>query len=981
MPGSGVVPAIEPLWGGLEEERMLHGLRRAVVLVTSTLVVASCHPAKLSDTGGKAPESGPGGFAQNVSESNLTVRGTVAFPSRTVQATSTDVVSVATINMIDPSNNNTVGTATTNAAGAFTLIPNTGFNPVGGVYYILDAVKGLNTNQPGKPSVRLRTLITWDTTPNVGGWKSITNTVSTIQGGQISVRTLTTALALINAFDGARVSGSALIGKVGQVSGQWVLSSDALAPTWDDTSINALDGQINTYLTNDLDPIATINALKPTITSLDTPSVYEGQLFTITGTGFSPVPSQNTLVFNTSQALAGAQVMNPMHASATKLVFKLPTGFPIIGAGYASLIMNNQQSGWAALTTTNPPAGSGGGGSSSNPAAPKISAISVGSGIAGDALTISGTNFTTAVANNLVYFNGTAVVPNTGSAASLTVTVPAGAKSGQLYVQTKDGESNRMYFVIYGQQSVDETFATGTNEDSASTTLGWPGYVTVPPNANTEFGSGANGAWTTSGNTTWGAQMTTLSTAAPAGANTISVGSSSGFAANDEILILRNLDGSTPANAGQYEFARINTVSGNNLLLKANIKRAYPSSAMVQKVYNYTDVTIKHQVYPGTNWNGSYGGVIAFRASNEITIKNGGNIHVNNAGYRGGQGGTNWIYTGCGWYWSGGYVGEGRAGYYGWVPNDTNVRTTRDFDFAGHPMTAAYWCCWGGGLTGSSGGGSHATQGFDGASYNGVSNTNEGCGGWSGGGYGAKITGGTKDDSVLNMGGGGAGSYYWNWEGSYVGANGGGILFMAAPKITIEPGAWVQANGGNGNNGSYQASGAGAGGTVYLKAVTLQVNGSLRATGGIGGSWGTAGGRPAGSTSGNGGYGRIKTVAIASVPASPSYDAIPPTDWEGKSFTTGTFPTTAFTAQSVGYDTGTTRPIFSGYTATQDLAGGSATYQFSDSADNSTWGAWTSDVTTLTKRYVRWKVALQGASTTTPPQIMGVKINYRSVVN
>lgn len=960
-------------------------LTRLVAALVAAGMLAACHPPRIAASPAAGGAAGGGLASFLPGETSLIVRGKVEFPSRAIAATSTEVVSVATINMIDPSNNNTVGTATTNAAGSFTLVPNQGFSPASGVYYVLDAVKGLGTNQPGKPSVRLRTLITWDTTPNVGGWKSITNTVSTVQGGQISIRTLTTALALINAFDGARVSGSALIGKVGQVSGQWVLSSDALAPTYSDEAVAALDTQINSYLANDLDPIATVNALKPTITALDVPSVHEGQLFAVTGTGFSPVPSQNTLIFNTGQSLAGAQILNPLHASGNKLVFKLPTSFPIIGAGYVSLIMNNQQSNWASLTTTNPPAsgGSGGGsGGSSNPSAPKLTAMSAAAGVPGDSITLSGTNFSTTMANNIVYFNGTAVVPHSGSASSLVVTLPDGAKSGALYVQTKDGESNRMYYVVYGPQTLAETFADASKFDQAnSTTQGWPGSVTVPANANTEFGSGANGVWSTTGNTTWTPTMTTLSGSAPSGANSLGVGSSSGFAANDEILVLRNIDGSNPGNAGQHEFVRINSVSGNNLLLKTNLQRAYPSGALIQKVYHYTDVNIAHTINAGQAWNGSVGGIIAFRASKQVTIKSSGRLYANSVGYRGGQGGSNWIYTGCGWYYSGGYVGEGRRGYYGWVPNDTSVRTTRDFDFAGHPMVAAYWCCWGGGKSGSSGGGSHATQGYDGAEYHGVSNWNEGCGGWPGGGHGAKITGGTADDSTLTMGGGGAGAYYWNWEGTKTGGNGGGVIFIAAPKITVESGGQIAANGGDGQGGSYQASGAGAGGTVLLKAITLTVNGSLRAVGGNGGTWSANGGRPGGSTSGNGGQGRIKTLAIASIPATPSYDAVPAVGWQGTAFPTGTFPTTAFTGQSKAYDTGTTRPIFTGYSADQALAGGTATYQFSDSSDGGTFGAWTGDITTLTKRYIRWKVTLQGANTTVPPQVRSMTIKYRSVVN
>ncbi len=68
---------------------------------------------------------------------------------------------------------------------------------------------------------------------------------------------------------------------------------------------------------------------------------------------------------------------------------------------------------------------------------PSISSISLTSGNPGTSVTISGSNFDPAVANNAVYFGGVAGIITSASATSLVVTVPNGAQYGQLTVTNK----------------------------------------------------------------------------------------------------------------------------------------------------------------------------------------------------------------------------------------------------------------------------------------------------------------------------------------------------------------------------------------------------------------------------------------------------------------------------------------------------------------------------------------------------------------
>ena len=67
--------------------------------------------------------------------------------------------------------------------------------------------------------------------------------------------------------------------------------------------------------------------------------------------------------------------------------------------------------------------------------------VSPNSGIVYTAVTISGSNFSTTAANNIVKFNGIAAVVNSATASQLVVTVPLGATSGKITI-TANGETS-----------------------------------------------------------------------------------------------------------------------------------------------------------------------------------------------------------------------------------------------------------------------------------------------------------------------------------------------------------------------------------------------------------------------------------------------------------------------------------------------------------------------------------------------------------
>jgi formylglycine-generating enzyme required for sulfatase activity len=129
--------------------------------------------------------------------------GRAVFPATlATQASAGEVVSDATVALIDPSNGRTVAGGRTNASGAFALALEE--EPPEGAYYRLEVGRRPGGASPvGKNRVAMATILKWT---NAGGWSGIT-------GPEVVVNATTTALVLIDAEDGA-ISFSDLMGKV-----------------------------------------------------------------------------------------------------------------------------------------------------------------------------------------------------------------------------------------------------------------------------------------------------------------------------------------------------------------------------------------------------------------------------------------------------------------------------------------------------------------------------------------------------------------------------------------------------------------------------------------------------------------------------------------------------------------------------------------------------------------------------------------------
>lgn len=405
--------------------------------------------------------------------------------------------------------------------------------------------------------------------------------------------------------------------------------------------------------------------------------------------------------------------------------------------------------------------------------------------------------------------------------------------------------------------------------------------------SQTPYGNGSDGALTVlSGETVEiNSVRTGFSSETPSGYRQISVDSTTGFQTGDEVLIITVKDNNLVPeknSAGTYEYAYIESISGNTIVLTELLKNSYAEGLghMVVKVPNYSEVVVSGTLRSPA-WDGSTGGILTFRVNGTLTIDSTGIITTSSLGYRGGKqygsshgggqggesfyglGGLGGDYTinnatsgagGGGAAYSGYNGRDGFAGGGGGGTNSVAGKGSVNFGGAGGGA---------GGHAGSAGGAGYGTSGFGGNGYNNSGNGQNGGDNISGNGGGNNSTGGggggggsygTADLSRFYFGsGGGCGGRHSGYAPG-LGGNGGGILAIFSRNI-INYGI-IESNGSNGSNGSYYsgAGGGGAGGSLLVVTNTLDLKSS--------GEILTLGGNSAlghyGNYSGKGGDGRTR---------------------------------------------------------------------------------------------------------------------------
>lgn len=329
-----------------------------------------------------------------------------------------------------------------------------------------------------------------------------------------------------------------------------------------------------------------------------------------------------------------------------------------------------------------------------------------------------------------------------------------------------------------------------------------------------------------------------------AGTKKIRLSSVSGFATGNEVLVITMVDGNTSGNlVGQYEFMKVNSVSGDTLIFDQNHANTYNASATLKhqiiKVPQFTNVVVNSGGNVTCNsWNGSTGGVVCFRASGNLTINSGGMISSTGKGYRGISHAA--IYRN--------YNGAQGEGIYG-----------QGFTGAASNGSNGSW----NNANGNGGGGGTGTQdagGGAGGSY-GTAGSSAGASGSHNGGT-AGITVGNNAMTGLFMGGaGGEGGADEDGALPGYGGNGGGIIYFVANSVSLN--GSITSNGNNGGDGSntgggwgcgMAGGGGGAGGSIHFGTNGFSGTGSnITATGANGGT-----NNGCGAVGANGGNGRIR---------------------------------------------------------------------------------------------------------------------------
>lgn len=349
------------------------------------------------------------------------IRGRVAFPApRQVQAAADYAINSATLTLVSLSDNLTVVTGYTNTDGTFALGLN-GFTPSPNTFYLLESTRGLNNHAAGNEVARFRTFLQWTGTT----WTSTSGTT-------ILINSQTTAMAIISSLDSATVTPASTIGKV---SGSTIAASPAPAahPV---SAIDALAKAILAYLTNDFDPVRATPHLKPSITSLEPETPVAGGALMIKGKGFSPIQTGNTVT-------VGGKPASVFSASPTALGIYLPVDAP--SSGQVSVTTSLGTSTEAAVFTLagTPSGGGGGGGGGASGLA--IKELTPASAAPGSTVMIRGSGFSKTASENTVKFNGVTAQVTYADSETLIVTVPANLTSGPLTV-TVGGETKGYYF-------------------------------------------------------------------------------------------------------------------------------------------------------------------------------------------------------------------------------------------------------------------------------------------------------------------------------------------------------------------------------------------------------------------------------------------------------------------------------------------------------------------------------------------------------
>lgn len=345
---------------------------------------------------------------------------------------------------------------------------------------------------------------------------------------------------------------------------------------------------------------------------------------------------------------------------------------------------------------------------------------------------------------------------------------------------------------------------------------------------------------------------------------TLRVGSTSGFAVGDRILIMQMKgagadlnDGpsfgrlTTLGNAGRFQFATIGAVNGDELTILEPLLHPFDVSGVVQviRVAYGNDLRVIAPVRAAP-WDGTMGGVVVIEATRSLTLR--APIDADGAGFFGGS------------KTSGSTICNVTSVV---APDNSAEHARRGTGIVDVPAAQSKGR---GFVVNAGGGGNGSNAGGGGGSSAGTGGRGGdqwvGCGrGTTNGGLGGQSVPIDIANVRLFLGGGG-GAGHQNNNMATAGASGGGIVIIKAPRLDGQ-GQSISALGADVNTiaGFDGAGGGGGGGMILIDAATVN-NVALQAYGGAGGSIRYT---DAHGPGGGGGGGAI-FVTTASLPATVS---------------------------------------------------------------------------------------------------------------
>ncbi|MBU6428527.1 MAG: IPT/TIG domain-containing protein, partial [Cyanobacteria bacterium REEB65] len=228
-------------------------------------------------------------------------------PTQQTQATIGQIATAATVSLIDTSSNTTVATSVTNASGSFTISNFGNWTPTPNAVYILEAIKGLDSNVPGNNAARVRTFIE----DKSDTWVFITT-------GTLTVDPSTTALGVMESdYQAASTGGlqASAANYIGLITATASGSPDTLAMGQQvvGPAYTTVYGYVTQAITNSWDPIASIQynaavntfflsssfaASTPMLTGVSPNVASAGTTVTLYGQFFANSGSGDTVSFN-----------------------------------------------------------------------------------------------------------------------------------------------------------------------------------------------------------------------------------------------------------------------------------------------------------------------------------------------------------------------------------------------------------------------------------------------------------------------------------------------------------------------------------------------------------------------------------------------------------------------------------------------------------------------------------------------------------